>query len=329
MTVAQRPPRAAPLHAAATLARRLDRPPAPVVRRLLDVLIHAAAAAFVLIGAWLLIADELVIRESDHYTNAPVCAQAAQAVAGEGCTAMVPATVDSTQRHVAPNGSTHALLTFTAPQLTTGPITVDIARPPAAYYSARTGDSVSVKVWKGRVTGVYTAPKNAMRTSDSPYLSDSLDLAAGVFLVGIGLVVVLLHPPRWLAAWLTRRTRWHREEDERPGGVLARVLDDRPLGLGLLAFLALQLLDVLTSIEGGNNGLFEANPIVAALVDRIGPLGGFLGIKVPAVIALLLAVPRLPRWIARIVTWSGIAVMLYIVLQNVELLMLNHPAGIG
>ena len=102
-------------------------------------------------------------------------------------------------------------------------------------------------------------------------------------------------------------------------GSLSGVMRTRPLGLVLLGLLLLQVLDIVTSIRDGSHGLFEANPLAVRLIDAYGPVVGLSGIKVPATIAFVLALTRLPRRIAIVVACAGVAVMVYIVVQNVAL----------
>jgi hypothetical protein len=181
---------------------------------------------------------------------------------------------------------------------------------------------VSLKLWQGKITAVYPSSNDALRTNASPYIADELDLSVGLFALGVGLVLVLIHPPPALARRLSQRTDWGRNLTamaRRPGG-LGRLWRERPVFLGLLIFLLLQALDVATSIWGSSHGLFEGNPLALRLIGAYGPLAGLCAIKVPATIALVLTLMRLPRPIAIVVVYAGAAVMICIVGQNIGLL---------
>jgi hypothetical protein len=300
------------------------RPPeagAKRARRALNWGILLSAAAFTGAGLWLSVVNPLVVRESTRYADAPTCARVADALTTHDCVVLVPGTVDSAMVTTATQGALRPLLTIDCPPLRLHLLSVEIPRPSRAFYHLQPGQPLSLKLWHGRITGVYVTAGDALRTDASPYIQDSLDLSLGLFALGVGLALILIHPPRALARRLAQRTRWHRELDVPASGrgSLGRMLRDRPLRLGLLGLLLLQVLDIVTSIRDSSHGLFEANPLAVRLIDAYGPFAGLSGIKVPATIAFFLALTRLPRRIAIVVTYAGVAVMVYIVAQNVAL----------
>lgn len=280
-------------------------------------------SAVVFTGAdlWLSVVDRLVVRESTRYAGAPTCPRVADALTTDDCVVLVPAVADSAVVTTAAPGVLRPVLTVDSAALGLHLISLEIPRPSRSFYRLQPGQPVSLKLWHGRITGVYPTANDALRTNASPYLQDSLDLSAGLFVLGVGLALILIHPPRALARHLSRGTRWHHELNQASSvwGWLGRVWRDQTLRLGLLSFLALQVLDIVTSIRDSSHGLFEANPLAVQLIDAHGPLGGLAGIKVPATIAFFLALTRLPRRIAIVVAYSGVAVMAYIVVQNVAL----------
>jgi hypothetical protein len=280
-----------------------------------------SAVVFTSAGLWLSVVDRLVVRESTRYASAPTCPRVADALTTDDCVVLVPAVADSAVVTTAASGVLRPILTVDSATLGLHLIGLEIPRPSRSFYSMQPGQPVSLKLWHGRITGVYPTANDALRTNASPYLQDSLDLSAGLFVLGIGLALILIHPPRTLARHLSRRTRWHRELNQASSvpGSLGRVWRDQTLRLGLLSFLALQVLDIVTSIRDSSHGLFEANPLAVRLIDAHGPLGGLAGIKLPATIAFFLALTRLPRRVAIVVAYAGVAVMVYIVVQNVAL----------
>lgn len=54
-----------------------------------------------------------------------------------------------------------------------------------------------------------------------------------------------------------------------------------------ILFIALQWLDFLTTICAFELGGYEANPVVAALLPFLSPIGGVFAVKVFAVLAML------------------------------------------
>ena len=109
-------------------------------------------------------------------------------------------------------------------------------------------------------------------------------------------------------------------------GLAEHVAQDAQLRFALGVFIATQLLDVATSIKGDHVGLFEGNPLAAALIQHTGAVVGFILIKLVAIIAILLVMARLPRRPALIVAWVTSAVFAYIALHNVDLILSKRPA---
>lgn len=277
--------------------------------------------AFVGTGLWLTVVDVLIVRESTRYADAPTCSRIGDALTTNDCVVMVPGRVDSASVTTAGPGVLRPLLTIDCAALGLHLVSLEIPRPSRPYYDLRPGQTVSLKLWRGRISGVYTTPNDALRTSSSPYILDSLDLSAGLFVLGMGVALMLIHPRRALARRLYYRTGWRREPIARAAGrrSVTPVWRDRALFPGLLSFLLLQVLDIVTSVWDGSHGTVEANPLALRLIDAYGPLAGLTGVKVPAMIAFILALTRLPRHAAILVAYAGVAVMVYIVAQNVAL----------
>ena len=288
------------------------------VRRTLSSGIFVSAVVFIAAGTWLTAVNSLVLRPAQHYADAPTCARVALKITTENCVAMVPGIVASSSISEAGPGIERPTLTVQSTALGPAPLSVEVPRPSRSFYGLHTGQLVSLKLWQGKTTAVYPSPNDALRTSASPYISEALDLSVGLFALGIGVVLVLIHPPAPLARLLSQRTGWRRDVTVMAGrqGGLRRLWRERPLLVGLLLFLLLQVLDVATSIWGSYHGFFEGNPLALRLIDAYGPLAGLSGIKVPATVALALTLVRLPRTIAIITVYAGAAVMLFIVGQN-------------
>jgi len=106
------------------------------------------------------------------------------------------------------------------------------------------------------------------------------------------------------------RSRW---------SVRARFADQRVRML-FEAFVIVQLMDVATSIVGRHLLLGEGAALTRAAVDSWGNWG-FLAIKVPALLATCLAVARLPRRFAAPVLTVATAIMLVVVVDNLQLIL--------
>jgi len=104
---------------------------------------------------------------------------------------------------------------------------------------------------------------------------------------------------------------------ERPITV-ASVLQDQRLRIALTYFVALQLLDTVTTVIGLVSGLTELNPITTGVVHDFGAFGLLLQ-KVPAVIVGLLGATLLPRRAALAVVWGLSGLMALVLASNVAL----------
>jgi hypothetical protein len=130
-----------------------------------------------------------------------------------------------------------------------------------------------------------------------------LDLALCV--AGVGLLALLLAAPPRLSRLPARR--------------LATAFADRRLRLGVLGLVIVQLLDVVTSIRGRGQLLYEGTAITRAMVGDWGDLG-FLAVKVPAILAVVLLAARLPRRWAVVPVLATAAAVLVVVAGNIRLL---------
>jgi hypothetical protein len=104
----------------------------------------------------------------------------------------------------------------------------------------------------------------------------------------------------------------------RVGFNVHRALSDRRLRLPLTYFVALQMLDVLSTAAGLLSGLRELNPVTADVLHRYG-LSGLVIQKVPVLIAAVLATALLPRRLAIAAAKIACAVMIVVLAGNVAL----------
>lgn len=84
-------------------------------------------------------------------------------------------------------------------------------------------------------------------------------------------------------------------------------------------FVALQVLDILTTLAAFRAGAFEANPLVAVLTRHLGVTGGLIGGKLLAIVIALGVRRRL--WIVNIfyvlvVVWNVYVVLSLSALQR-------------
>ena len=192
---------------------------------------------------------------------------------------------------------------------TSGP--VDVVWPDGVFQALRPGEHVSLIYADGQPAAIRLDPDaqhptgRELWTTSNPQVDSSLALWAAGMLASIALLVVVLTGRRPAPG----RRRW---------SVRAALRDPR-LRLVLLAFVLIQLLDVASSIVGHHGFLYEGATLTRAAVDHWGD-AGFAAIKVPAVIATLLAVARLPRRIGLPVMWAATAAMLVVVVENVRLI---------
>lgn len=296
--------------------------------RALHLVSVAAGCAFVIAGLLLAVVLRLV-DGTGAYSQAPACTVPAQAFSTENrCYALVDARVLASQVRV---GAAEPTMTLHADGIGPSSIVVTISRPSQVFYSITPGETVVMKVWRGQCTALYPGTDakltSAVRTAASPYETDNLRLSAGLFLLAIGAALLFIEPPRFALRWIGARTRWHSDADLVEASNLAATYRDTRIGIGFALFIVLQTLDVVSSLRGSAGGFFEDTPVVAELIRRWGEVPAFAATKLPAIIATALALPRLPRRIAVIVMWSGVAVMLYIVISNVDLIFFGQPGG--
>ena len=146
-----------------------------------------SAVVFICAGLWLSVVDRLVVGESTRYASAPTCPRVADALTTDDCVVLVPAVADSAVVTTAAPGVLRPVLTVSSAALGLHLISLEIPRPSRAFYRLQPGQALSLKLWHGRITGVYTTANDALRTNASPYWQDSLDLSAGLFVLGMGL----------------------------------------------------------------------------------------------------------------------------------------------
>lgn len=291
-----------------------------------DAVILAATALFLVLAVVAMVA----YINNSAYSNAPKCSRAVQ-VLNQRCYVQEPATV--VRSWVTTDGKlgpSQAHLTIHSTAMTPQQFTIDIPEPPQVFYQLHRGDTITLKIWDDLPTGLYGPHGQAMRSQFNPLSLAQLDEWGGLALLGCAAVLLTAHPPRFLLSQRLAKTGSRLPKSwEGPMGKPDHVFRYGPLRFALTVLLLLNLLDILTSIIGGRDGLFEQNPIASAMVQSWGPLGGFFGLKLPAVLVVVLAASKLPRKLAVVVTYAGCAVMLFVVVDNLgqEVRIQEQPAA--
>ena len=302
------------------------------IHKFLNFFIAFAAALFVISGLYIGIWQGLIFTEVRQYGQ-NVCASLEVARTDHSCIYFVDSKV--TAAYVVNDDSVEKpYVQLMVPGVSSQPITELITRPDKDFYKWRAenlvqkgGEPVLVKLWRQRITGVFITPENGMRTEGNPFNVDELRLSGGVFVLAMGGILLLVSLPNLGIAIFSFHTRWHHADDLESRlaySALHRMRVFPLLGIAFAVYLILQLLDIITSIVDGQSGFFEANPLAAELINQFGAYGGFIGLKLPALIALFLGISRLPWRLAFVVTTAGVAVMVYIVGQNLALLASGH-----
>ncbi len=291
-------------------------------RRGLDVIIAASALGIALLGLSLLVQP----RSADAYSAAPPCAKPANALS-RTCYTKVLVSVQSVTivRH-GKAGPVSPEVSVVWALVSSQPFVLSIPQPPVAFYAIHSGDLVVLKVWNGIPTALYTLDNSAMRTSFNPYSRDDTMVWGGFSLLGVGLILLVVHPLPWLLPVRLRPSemrprRWRQTADNTAG-----LFRDGRLRVAVVGLIVLNLMDIASSIIGGKNGLFEGNPVAARMIEAWGPLGGFFALKLPALLAIILAVTKLPRRIALAVAYAACMVMIVVVVGNVVLVYTNSAA---
>ena len=190
-----------------------------------------------------------------------------------------------------------------------GPL--DVVWPNDVFWALRPGEHVVLIYADGAPATIRLDPDPAhpsgqrLWTTSNPQVDGDLALWAAGMLASTALVAIVLTARRPMPG----RRRW---------SILAALRDQR-LRLVMLVFVLAQLLDVISSTAGHHGVLYEGATLTRAVVDHWGD-AGFLAVKVPAVMATLLAVARLPRRIGVPVMWAATSAMLVVVAENVRLL---------
>lgn len=226
------------------------------------------------------------------------------------CPGVADATVQRTALDVDARGGLHPLVSI-LPSGATAAFTVEGIWPTDAFRAMHPGTHIVVIDFAGRPASLRLDPTRAnpnglrLWTTYNPVPDRYLRLDLALAVAGVGLLALLLAaPPR-----LTRL----------PVRGLSEALGDRRLRLAVVALVIVQLLDVVTSILGRGDLLYEGTSITRAMVDRIGDLG-FLAVKVPAVLAVVLLAARLPRRWAVVPVAITAAAVFVVVASNVRLL---------
>lgn len=187
-----------------------------------------------------------------------------------------------------------------------GSVEVDLVGPGAAAAALVPGAHVLVVEASGTPAQVVL-PGDGIRpsgwrllTTTSPAVDVDVPLAAAVLLGACGVACAVLVAP------VPRRWRqWS----------LRRALTERRIRLLLYGFSVAQALDVLTSIAGRHNLLYERAALTRAAVEHWGD-AGFAAAKAPALLATVLGIARLPARIAVPLLWLATVAMLVVVVGN-------------
>lgn len=183
--------------------------------------------------------------------------------------------------------------------------------PNDAFLAAHRGSHVEVIGFHGAAVTLRLDPDPAhphglrLWTVDHPVPDRDLNRDRGLAAGGVGVLAVVLAAPRRVTRLPARRLR--------------EALADRGLRVALLAFTAVQLLDVATSVAGRHRLLYEGIPLTRAVVDRLGD-PGFLAVKVPALLAVLVLTAWLPRRYAWTPVVAAAAPVAIVVGGNLRLL---------
>ncbi len=226
------------------------------------------------------------------------------------CPGVAGATVERTALDVDARGGLHALVSI-VPGGATRAVTVEGIWPTDAFRAMHPGTHVVVIDFAGRPASLRLDPTRAnpnglrLWTTYNPVPDRYLRLDLALAVAGVGLLALLLAVPPRLSRLPVRR--------------LGEALRDGRLRLAVLALVIAQLLDVVTSILGRRELLYEGTSITRAMVDRYGDVG-FLAVKVPAVLVVVLLAARLPRRWAVVPVVATAAAVLVVVAGNVRLL---------
>jgi hypothetical protein len=289
---------------------RLNRPRpryrGPVVR-VLRALVAAGGVAMVAAGVVLLLQWRQDDADAQRYLDSPCTAHPVPAA----CPNVVNATVLATHVDRDRVGTLRAWVTLAPADRNAPPRTLQGIWPNDAFLRMHPGTHVVVIDHDGRPATIRLDPDHAhptglrLWTVDNPLPDRDLLRDRGLAAGGVGLLALFLVAPPVLTRLPSRR--------------LATALGDRRLRVALLAFTALQLLDVATSVAGRHRVLYEGVALTRSVVDRWGDLG-FVAVKVPALLAVALFALRLPRRWAILPVIATAAPVALVVGDNLRLL---------
>lgn len=274
--------------------------------RLARALVAACGVAMVVLAGVLLLQWRQDDSAAQRYLDSPCTAHPVVA----SCANVTSATVITAWTARDAVRGLHALVRV-APAGGRAPQVVEGVWPNDAFVALRPGMHVDL-IWRdGRVATVRLDPDARhpaglrLWTVDNPLPDRDLNRDRGLAAGGVGLLALVLVAPPRISRLPARRLR--------------EALSDRSLRVVLLAFVAIQMLDVATSIAGRHRLLYEGIALTRSVVGRWGD-AGFLVVKVPAVLAVVVLAARLPRRWALVPVVAAAAPVALVVGGNLRLL---------
>ena len=254
-----------------------------MVQRILRGLVAGGGVAMLAVGVVLLLLWRQEDAAAQRYIDAPCTAHPVPGA----CANVVDARVAATFTDRDAVGGLRVWVRL-LPSAGGPPLLVQGIWPNDAFLRMRPGTHVVVIRRDGRPVTVRLDPDAAhpaglrLWTVDNPVPDRDLLRDRGLAAGGVGLLALFLAAPAGLIRLPSRR--------------LGAALRDRRLRIALLVFAAVQLLDFATSVAGRHRLLYEGVALTRSVAARWGDLG-FLAVKVPAVLAVVLLAARLPgRW---------------------------------
>lgn len=255
--------------------------------RLLPWVLTLLGLAGLVSGAWLAWILPSVVNPEGQYENTPRCATVAMAF-NQDCYRRLPMVVYDVRERKTSVGDIVPLATIVYDQHLTQ--TVVVVRPPSTYFSLRNGEHVTVKVVDGVAVAIYPLTGKGMRTYFDPLNLNSRIDPFGAELLLLGAVALLYGAPGSVlfARLATARPGWVTRDP-----LAGRIRREPWLLVSVVAIVATQCADMVTSIAIWSPTVFEANGYIEALWLQVGLVPGIILAKIPLLLVLILVVARL------------------------------------